>query len=245
MGRMPLARTRYWLGTRRLDRRRRRLYGSFVRRGSLCFDVGAHVGDRTELWLRLGARVVAVEPQPDCRAKLRRAFGADPAFTLVEAAVGAEPGEAELRWPPGKLALASLSTEWTDRVRESHRFGDAEWSVSERVPVTTLDGLVDRFGLPDFCKIDIEGYEHRAMAGLSHAIPALSVEFTPEHLASTDDVVARLGALGHYRFNYSLGQSMTLAERAWLTPDALLERLRRFAANTQLFGDVYARLGSA
>jgi FkbM family methyltransferase len=188
---------------------------------------------------------VAVEPQARCRAKLRRAFDSDPAFTLVEAAVGAQPGEAELRWPPGGAVLASLSADWMQRVRESGRFGDAEWSLVERVPVTTLDHLVGRFGLPDFCKIDVEGYEAEVIAGLSHAIPALSLEFTPEHLEATERVVARLGELGAYRFNYSLGESLVLAEREWLAPDALLERLGRFAADTHVFGDVYARLKSA
>ena len=36
----------------------------FVRPGDLVFDVGAHVGDRIAAFRRLGARVVAVEPQP-------------------------------------------------------------------------------------------------------------------------------------------------------------------------------------
>ncbi|HMI13203.1 MAG TPA: FkbM family methyltransferase, partial [Bradyrhizobium sp.] len=41
-----------------------RLYGGFVRRGDRVFDVGAHVGDRVASFRRLGARIVAVEPQP-------------------------------------------------------------------------------------------------------------------------------------------------------------------------------------
>src|SRR5690348_16870321 len=38
----------------------------FVHPGDLCFDVGANVGRKAESMLRLGARVVAVEPQPGC-----------------------------------------------------------------------------------------------------------------------------------------------------------------------------------
>ncbi len=41
-----------------------RLYRQFVRPGDLVFDVGAHVGDRVASFQRIGARVVAVEPQP-------------------------------------------------------------------------------------------------------------------------------------------------------------------------------------
>ena len=41
-----------------------RLYGRFVQPGDLVFDIGAHVGDRVASLRRLGARVVAAEPQP-------------------------------------------------------------------------------------------------------------------------------------------------------------------------------------
>jgi hypothetical protein len=51
-----------------LDRKRHRamdaLLSRFVRPGDLAFDIGSHVGDRVSSFRRLGARVVAVEPQP-------------------------------------------------------------------------------------------------------------------------------------------------------------------------------------
>ena len=53
-----------------------RLYGRFVRRGDLVFDIGAHVGDRVASFRRLGARVVAVEPQPAMVKLLRLFYGA-------------------------------------------------------------------------------------------------------------------------------------------------------------------------
>ena len=40
------------------------LYARFLRAGDLAFDIGAHVGDRISSFRRLGARVVALEPQP-------------------------------------------------------------------------------------------------------------------------------------------------------------------------------------
>jgi hypothetical protein len=50
------------------DPRRRgaldRHYAGFVGAGDLVFDIGGHVGDRVASFRRLGARVVAVEPQP-------------------------------------------------------------------------------------------------------------------------------------------------------------------------------------
>ena len=42
------------------------LYARFVKPGDLAFDIGSHVGDRIASFRRLGARVVALEPQPLC-----------------------------------------------------------------------------------------------------------------------------------------------------------------------------------
>src|SRR5579862_633892 len=230
---------RYRLGTMRRTRARVAFYRQFVGPGELAFDVGAHVGDRTELLLRAGASVVAVEPQPLLREKLERAFGADPRVTLVAEAVGAEAGTAELRWPAGGLALASMSDEWVGRVRESGRF-QAEWDDRALVPVTTLDALIERYGAPSFCKIDVEGYEETVLGGLSHPIRTVSIEFIPENLDSTERALAKFGDLADYRFNYALGESLALAEQRWLKRDELLERLRTCVPRS--FGDVYARV---
>ena len=74
----------------------RRHYAAFVKPGDLCFDIGAHLGDRVRAFTQLGARVVALEPQPHVMALLRRFYGRHPAVTLIEAAVGAEAGQATL-----------------------------------------------------------------------------------------------------------------------------------------------------
>jgi FkbM family methyltransferase len=232
-----LARLRYRVGTARRDRGRVDFYRQFLRPGELAFDVGAHVGDRTVLFLRAGAQVVAVEPQPALFEKLDRAFGDDRRVVLVREAVGSEPGEAELRWPHGGLALASMSTEWVDRVRGSGRFG-GKWENRAVVPVTTLDALIERYGMPAFCKIDVEGYEEQVLQGLSRPISTVSIEFTPEYLDSTERALMRLGELGDYRFDYSLGESLALAQRRWVTEGELMAHLR--AADLGV-GDIYAR----
>src|SRR5688572_22262126 len=57
--------------------RLRRFYSQFVRPGALCFDVGAHAGNRVRCWRALGARVVAIEPQRDFVRILRWLYGGD------------------------------------------------------------------------------------------------------------------------------------------------------------------------
>src|SRR5262245_17343838 len=69
-----------------------RLYGPFVTAGDLVFDIGAHVGDRISAFRRLGARVVAVEPQPALVRTLKLIYGRDSAVAIEAVAVGARTG---------------------------------------------------------------------------------------------------------------------------------------------------------
>src|SRR5436305_647767 len=78
------------------QRRMTRLYRGFLGPGDIAFDVGAHVGSRVRAWRRLGARVIAIEPQPDCLRVLRLFFGRDRDVTIVPEAVGAKAGRARL-----------------------------------------------------------------------------------------------------------------------------------------------------
>jgi tRNA G37 N-methylase Trm5 len=49
-----------------------RLYSEFVSAGDLVFDIGANIGDYAEMFARLGARVVAVEPNPELIVDLKK-----------------------------------------------------------------------------------------------------------------------------------------------------------------------------
>src|SRR5256884_8124503 len=68
------------------------LYARFLRAGDLAFDIGAHIGDRTGSFRRLGARVVALEPQPLCARAIRMIYAGDEDVMLIEAACGERPG---------------------------------------------------------------------------------------------------------------------------------------------------------
>ena len=220
-------------------RRLARLYAPFLAPGALAFDVGAHAGNRVRAFRRLGARVVAVEPQPDFVRLLEGLYGRDPAVTIVAAAVAAAPGEARLLVSERTPTVTTLSADWARRVAADPSFRGVSWAPGARVPVTTLDALVAAHGRPDFVKLDVEGSEAAALAGLSTAVPALSFEY----LAAARDValacVDRLAALGRYEFNWSAGERQRLARPRWLEPDAIRAVLRGLAAGS---GDVYARL---
>ena len=220
----------------------RAFYRPFVRPGDLCFDVGAHVGDRARCWRRLGAaRVVAVEPQPDFARFLRLLFWRDSGVAVVEQAVGASPGTLALRVSPRTPTVTTGSDTFITETKRVPSFAWVEWSGRLEVPVTTLDALIDAYGEPAFAKIDVEGMEHEVLAGLSRPLRALSFEFVPSSMSSALASLERLEALGRYRFEVSLGEEMRLRLGGWV--DAAAMRAWLLARDPQGdSGDVYARL---
>jgi FkbM family methyltransferase len=221
-------------------RRSRRFYGQFVGPGDLAFDIGAHLGDRVQAWTGLGARVVAVEPQPHLMTVLRRLYGHSPDVALVQGAVGAEAGTAELLINRRNPTLSTLSAEWAATVAASPRFPGERWDERVDVEVTTLDALIKAHGLPRFCKIDVEGFEESVLAGLSQPLPCLSFEFISETGDRTLACLDRLEALGTYRYNVALGEARHLLFDGWCGRDDLVKWLVGRGAE-EGSGDIYAR----
>jgi FkbM family methyltransferase len=217
-----------------------RFYAQFVRPGDLCFDIGAHVGNRLWALSRLDARIVALEPQPQCMRLLRRWYGHNPDIELIEQAVGTAPGTRTLFVSERTPTVTTFSRDWISAVGATPGFAGVRWDHGIPVRVTTLDELIARYGEPAFCKIDVEGAELDVLRGLSHPLEALSFEYIPAAIDVAVACVGRLGELGRYEYNWSPGELQRLRSSVWLGPTQMTDLLRHMPVSGQS-GDVYAR----
>jgi FkbM family methyltransferase len=216
-----------------------RLYGRFLRPGDLAFDIGSHVGDRIASFRRLGARVVACEPQPALAAYLSRRYGADGAVMVEETAVGATAGRIDLLVNEANPTVTTASRAFVDAAAGAPGWEGQRWSGQVEAAVTTLDTLIARHGRPAFVKIDVEGFEADVLAGLSFAPPALSFEFTTIQRDVAHRCLDRLTALGFRRFDASLGESHRLVFGEAVDAAAIARWLDALPALANS-GDIYA-----
>ena len=213
-------------------------YRRFLGPGDLAFDIGAHVGDRTGSFCRLGARVVAVEPQPALARLLGRMFAREPSVCVVSHLVGAAPGEAELALNSVNPTVATANPDFIAAAARAPGWEGQRWDSQITLPVTTLDALAARHGAPDFVKIDVEGYEAAVLAGLSVAPRALSFEFTTIQRDVALQCLTRLTALGYRAFNACLGECMVFSHATPIGAAAMAAWIMALPAEANS-GDVY------
>jgi FkbM family methyltransferase len=217
-----------------------RLYREFVRPGELVFDIGAHVGDRIGAFRRLGARVVAVEPQPALVRTLKLIYGRDRNVVILRSAVGRAAGHTTMMINIDNPTLSTASRSFIVAARGASGWEGQAWDGSIEVTVTTLDALITAHGQPTFIKIDVEGFEAAALAGLTQPVNALSFEFTTIQRDVARDCVDRCATLGFVRFNAALGESQELG--SWRSATEITRWLDELphSANS---GDIYALRG--
>jgi FkbM family methyltransferase len=221
-------------------RRRRdsaRFYSRFIRDGDLCFDVGANIGDKTEIFLSLGARVVCIEPHPECLRCIHRRFGKNRRVLIIDKALGDKEGFSQLHICDAASTISTMSTSW---MKEGRFSKDFTWRKTQSVALTTLDAVIRTHGMPTFCKIDVEGYEETVLKGLSKHIPYLSFEFSREFFDAATRCTDRLSAIGNAKFNFSVAGSMRLLLDRWAEPSELFKALS-VIEDDLLWGDVYTK----
>ncbi len=214
-------------------------FSQFISKKDLVFDIGANLGSYTKVFSDLGARIVAVDPQPTCVEILHRKFAACPDVTVVAAGLGSKE---EIR--PFYICRQNHTTStFSENFMRKSRYALRTWEEVIQTPVVTLDSLVNRYGLPAFIKIDTEGYELEVLRGLTAPVPQLSFEFSKEFPEITSAALQHLEALGKAEFNYSTPGSFTLALPTWVDAKSL-KRVLSQKWSLYAGGDIYCRMQS-
>lgn len=212
----------------------------FFTQGSLCFDVGANIGETVDLFRSIGVKVIAIEPQAGCAAYLRKKYRNDNQVTIVEKAISTQEGKAQMLACEANQ-LSTLSEDFKQALDKSQRFGELPDYKRIDVLTTTLEAMIQEYGRPDFLKIDVEGWEHEVLKSLKSQVPFISFEYTyPENIHSLELCIKHLDELGNAQYNLSDHDYSRLEFPQWCSSQELLAWLHRESAKNPC-GNIYVK----
>ena len=205
---------------------------------NLIFDIGANTGDYTEHFSRLADKVIAFEPNPNLLPKLQKRFAGGNVI-VDKRALSSTIGTQAFHICDAPT-LSTFSQEWIDASRFS---ADQNWEISVEVPTTTIDQIISEYGVPDYIKIDVEGYEYEVLQGLTQCLPdtIISFEWSEEdtHIQKSIDYLQQLG---YTRFYYTDGDSpCSASDILWTTWDNLFFYSRVVPERKQRWGMIYCK----
>ena len=183
-------------------------YQSFIQSGDLVFDVGAHLGDKTASFLALDAEVVAIEPDKRFIKYIEKRFSNKTNIHLVNKGISAKPEQ---------LLFYRRKTASTSGVVEDWCKGVDDATTVYEIQTTTLDLLIEQFGMPKYIKIDVEGFEIAVLQGLSQLVPLVSFEFHYQQLSRAIECIDLLSKNGKRYFNVTPTDESQFIFKEWQT----------------------------
>jgi FkbM family methyltransferase len=121
----------------------------------LIYDVGAHLGEDTDFYLKKGFKIVAIEADPVLAERLRERFRSnlsDGSLVVIEAAIAENSGEINFYVNQANSVWGTIRPNWAER-------NAFKGSPSEliKVQAITFAEVLNKYGVPYYLKIDIEG----------------------------------------------------------------------------------------
>jgi len=185
----------------------------------LVFDIGSNIGTTIEFFSQRTNKVIGFEPNPSLFKRLKQRFE-NRNVVIDPRGLSDEIGHKNFRISNADT-ISTFSEDW---VNNSRFTGGYSWDEGIIVETTTLDSIIEEYGIPDYIKIDVEGYEFEVLTSLTQLLDdtVISFEWAEEQKNKIEQTISYLFDLGYRNFSYTEADQIQLDNQInWRSIDKL------------------------
>jgi hypothetical protein len=175
----------------------------------LVIDIGANVGNTVEEFLNNSEQVICFEPNPALVSHLKNRFFKRP--VVVDGRGVSNHRGKQIFKISNTNTISTFSEDWINNSRFTDLY---EWKREVEVETITIDDIIDEYGIPDYIKLDIEGYEYEVLTSFSKLLPntVFAFEWAEEQKNKINLIINHLTNLGYNQFSYTEADAIKLDE---------------------------------
>lgn len=207
---------------------------------NLVFDIGANIGETTTFFASCAKKVVAIEPNPELFNKLRYKFEKKN-VTLDSRGISDSIGTKKF-YISNLHTLSTFSLDWVQSSRFAQSF---DWGLELDIETTTLNDLIEEYGIPDYIKIDIEGHEFEVLTSFNKLLQntIIAFEWVEEQHCKLLKILDHLYSLGYKNFCMAYNDQILLEKQiSWKPYDKVFFDADFNPKRKEKWGMVYVKM---
>lgn len=189
----------------------------------MMFDIGANVGNVSQFFSPICERVICFEANPNLVRYLNMRF--KNSNVIVDGRGLSDKTEIKTFNIATADTISTFSSDWINKSRFA---GQYSWGNQVDVQTTTLDSIIEEYGVPDYIKIDVEGYELEVLLGLTKLLKntIFSFEWAEEEYEKILKTIDHVKNLGYMKFGFSYADDVLLEHQITWTEWENLDMLK-------------------
>lgn len=167
---------------------------------NLAFDIGSNIGKTVDILRQNFKKVISFEPNPRLVNLLKQNY--ENKNVVVDGrAISFQNGIQEFKISNADT-ISTLSKDWVENSRFSESYN---WNTSIMVETLTLEKAIEEYGVPEYIKIDTEGYEYEILTNFNQFLPntIFSFEWAEEQKDKINQSLIHLKNLGYQNFGFT------------------------------------------
>jgi len=193
---------------------------------NLVFDIGANIGNTVRIFIKHSKKVIAFEPNPILKSKLSKMFEGD--NVVIDTRAISNKNGTQILNISSSFSISTFSDEWINNSRFSL---NSIWDYPTEVETATLNQIIYEYGVPDYIKIDVEGFEYEIITAFDKFLPKtiFSFEWAEEMQEKIKLSINHAYNLGYKSFAYTDGDEVLFDyEINWIGYEELINEIETF-----------------